>query len=104
VIRRPKTAGQRLCADKGYAGKPAEEVMKKRRYVPHVRQRGEEVQAKKRDPQYRGRRWVVECTHSWLNRYRKLLVRYEKRVDSYEGLLEIACALIVFWRCFVICG
>jgi len=78
--------------------------MKKRRYVPHVRQRGEEVQAKKRDPQYRGRRWVVECTHSWLNRYRKLLVRYEKRVDSYEGLLEIACALIVFWRCFVICG
>jgi len=78
--------------------------MKKRHYVPHVRQRGEEPQAKKRNPRYRAKRWVVERTHSWLNRYRKLLVRFEKSVDGYEGLLEIACALIVFRQCFVIYG
>ena len=104
VVRRPKTVVQHLCADKGYAGKPAEKIMKKHRYIPHVRQRGEEVLAKKRNPRYRARRWVVERTHSWLNRYRKLLVRYEKRADSYQGLLEIACALTAFRRSIVIYG
>jgi len=39
-----------------------------------------------------------------LNRFRKLLVRYEKRADSYEALLEIACALIVLRQCIVIHG
>lgn len=78
--------------------------MRKRQYVPHVRQRGEEMKAKRQNPQYRPHRWVVERTHSWLNRYRKLLVRYEKRADSYEGLLEIACALITFRKCITIYG
>jgi len=104
VVRRPKKVHQHLCADKGYAGQPAEKAMKKRHYIPHVPQRGEEALAKKRKPEHRTRRWVVERTHSWLNRYRKLLVRYEKRADSYEGLLEIACALTVFRQCIIIYG
>jgi transposase len=95
---------QHLCADKGYAGKPVETVMKKRQYVPHVRQRGEEARAKKRNPRYRARRWVVERTHSWLNRFRKLLVRYEKSAASYERLLELACVLIVFRQAIIIYG
>jgi transposase len=104
VVRRPGALVQHLCADKGYAGKPAEKVMRRRRYVPHVRQRGEEIKAMKQNPRCRPRRWVVERTHSWLNRFRKLLVRYEKRADSYEGLLEIACALITFRQCIIIYG
>jgi len=104
VVCRPEDRVQHLCADKGYAGKPAEKVMRKRQYVPHVRQQGEEMKAKKCNSRHRARRWVVERTHSWLNRYRKLLVRYEKRADSYEGLLEIACALIAFRPCTIICG
>jgi len=89
VAPRPKDGTEHLCADKGYAGKPAEKIMKKRKCIPHVRQRGEEVLAKKRNPQYRAKRWVVERTHSWMNRYHKLLVRYEKRADSYEGLRRL---------------
>jgi transposase len=104
VVCRPEARVQHLCADKGYAGEPAEKVMRKRQYIPHVRQRGEEMKAKKRNSRCRARRWVVERTHSWLNRYRKLLVRYEKRADSYEGLLEIACALIAFRQCIIIYG
>ena len=104
LVRCPKTKVQHLCADKGYAGKPAEAVIRKCGYIPHVRQRGEETRAKKRNRWHRARRWVVERTHSWLNRFRKLLVRYEKRADSYEALLEIACALIVFRQCIVIHG
>lgn len=107
IAKRPepgKTSPQNLCLDKGYAGEPAERAIRKRRYVPHVRQRGEEIAEKKRNPEYHPRRWVVERTHSWLNRYRKLLVRYEKYADSYEGLLELACALITFRKVIVIYG
>jgi transposase len=95
---------ENLCADKAYSGEPARKAIEKRHYVPHVRQRGEEIAAKRRNPRSRARRWVVERTHSWLNRYRKLLVRFEKTALSFEGLLELACALIVFRRVIVIYG
>jgi transposase len=70
--------------------------------VPHVRQRGEgRPPSPRRHP---ARRWVVERTHSWLNRFRKLLVRFEKLVVSYDALLELACALIAFRQVIVIHG
>lgn len=50
------------------------------------------------------RRWVVERTHSWLNRYRKFLVRFEKTTAGYEGLLELACALIIYRPVITIYG
>lgn len=99
VVKRPqgkKSLKQRLCADKGYSGESAWLAMEERHYIPHVRQRGEEMRAKKRNPRYRARRWVVERTQSGLNRFRKLLVRFEKKASSHEALLELACSLIVF--------
>ena len=95
---------QHLCGDKGYSGQPARESMQERGYIPHVRQRGEETGAKKRNPRYRARRWVVERTNAWLNRFRKLLVRYEKKAASHEGLLQLACALITFRQIIFIYG
>jgi len=50
-----------------------------------------------RKPRYQARRWVVERTHSWFNRFRKLLVSFEKTEASYTGLLSLAVALIS-WR------
>ena len=47
-------------------------------------------------PGYRARRWVVERAHSWMNRYRRLLIRWEKKVDNYLALLHFACATIAF--------
>jgi len=107
IVDRPKQGRalcQHLCADKGYSGEPAYESMLQHLYIPHVRQRGEEIASMKRDPKNRPKRWVVERTHSWLNRYRKLLVRYEKYEDNYMGLLELACALIAFRQTIVIYG
>ena len=78
--------------------------MTEHNYIAHVPQRGEESKAKKRHPSYRPRRWVVERTHSWLNRFRKLLVRFEKKATSHEALLELACALIVFRQVIIIYG
>jgi transposase len=50
-------------------------------FTAHIRSRGEEAQALKREAGFRARRWVVERTQSWLNRYRRILVRWEKRAD-----------------------
>ena len=103
VIDRPK-GRQHLCTDKGYTGKPAQQSIKERKYIPHVKQRGEEIQEKKTHPHRKARRWVVEVSHSWINRFRKLLVRYEKFVVSYEALLHMAAAIVAFRKAGIIYG
>ena len=97
-------APQHLCADAGYKGKPAKQAVKKRHYRPHIKQRREEAEAKRKRPQYKARRWVVERTHSWLNRFRKLLVSFEKTEESYVGLLALAAAMICWRQTIVIYG
>ena len=103
VIARPGTV-QNLCADKGYTGEPAHKAIKDRNYIPFVKQRGEEIQEKRDDPLFRCRRWIVEVTHSWFNRFRKLLVRYEKLTKTYEALLHMAAAIIAFRKAGFIYG
>ena len=66
-------------------------------FTAHIRSRGEEAKAIKREAGFRARRWVVERTHSWLNRFRRILTRWEKRADTYLAMLHLACALIT-WR------
>ena len=39
-------------------------------------------------------RWVIERTFAWLNQFRRLRVRYEKRADIHEAFLSLGCALI----------
>jgi transposase len=85
--------GMRLCLDAGYAG--AQGLVEGMGYEAHIRSRGEEREKKEHDPPYVARRWVVEVCHSWMNRFRKLLVRYEKKARKYQGLAEFACAIIV---------
>ncbi len=104
VIERPEHIIQHLCADKGYAGAPALEIIMSRNYIPHVKQRGEEIREKRIIPGYKARRWVVEVSHSWFNRFRKLLVRYEKLTETYLALLQMAAAIIAFRKTRIIYG
>jgi putative transposase len=106
VVPRPRRARRRqhLCADKGYVGEPAARAIRARGYVPHIPRRGNGTTPRHRRSHGRPRRWVVERTHSWLNRYRKILVRFEKTETSYEGLLELACALTTYRRVITIYG
>ena len=102
-VRRPRgRTTQNLCADKGYQSAEAEEIMRKYRYIPHIRSRGEEKKQMKAG--YKPRRWIVEVAHSWFNRFRKLLVRYEKTTASYEALLQMAASVIVYRKLGVIYG
>jgi len=104
IYVRPKELEQYLCADKGYSGEPAQQAIIDRNYIPHVKQRGEEIREKKTNPSFKARRWVVEVSHSWFNRFRKLLVRYEKLTDTYMALLHMAAAIIAFRKVGVIYG
>lgn len=99
VVQRPKPTARRpqhLCVDRGYVGKPAEREMRERGYVPHVPVNTIN-KAKRRRKRGKARRWVVERTHSWMNNFRKLRIRYEKKAANFEGLLHLATALIC-WR------
>lgn len=99
VVSRPpltEDAPQHLCADAGYVSEPARAQMEERGYVPHVRPRREEIDEKAKNPDYKPRRWVVEVCHSWFNRFRKLLVRFEKMDRSYLALVMIASAIIAY--------
>jgi putative transposase len=92
---------QNLCLDKGYDSQEMEYEAIKRGYVPHIRHRGEEsllAMTEKYNNHHHVRRWVVERTNSWHNRFRKLLVRYEKKSDNYLGLVHFACCIIVYRR------
>lgn len=98
VVPRPDPSfEQHLCADAGYTGAAIEKALQARGYIAHVKQRKEEAQAKRQEPGFKARRWVVERTHSWINRSRKLLVSFEKTEASYRALLSLAAALIC-WR------
>jgi putative transposase len=66
-------------------------------FTPHIRARGEEKKALEQDPDFRARRWVIERTHSWLNRFRGLLVRWSKKPENHRALLQLACGIIA-WR------
>ena len=80
VIFRPEPEEdhpQNLCLDAGCTG--SGEKVRERGYTPHIRPRGEEKKKLERTPDFHARRWVVELTHSFFNRFRKLLVRFEKK-------------------------
>lgn len=99
VIERPAPTPeqpQHICLDKGYDFAEIRDLVESYGYTAHIRTRGEESTAKRQIPGYRARRWVVERTHSWLNRFRRLLIRWEKQVENYLAMLHFACAWITF--------
>jgi putative transposase len=101
VVVRPEPtaeAPQHLCADKGYDDGACRQTAERYDYIAPIRSRGEELWEKQTIPGYRARRWGVEVCHSWLNRFRKTLVRFEKKLATHLGLLQFACAYIVLKR------
>ena len=100
-IKRPKPTlnePQGMCLDKGYDYDNVRELVKEFGYTAHIKARGEEAQAIKRQAGFKARRWVVERTHSWMNRFRRILTRWEKKAENYLALLHLVCGIITY-RC-----
>jgi len=103
VIARPSAAGeQHLCLDAGYSYGAVRTETTARGYTAHIR--GREAERAEPHPDGKARRWVVERAHSWLNRSRRLLVRWEKKVANYVAFVHLACAQLLFSKSLRVSG
>jgi transposase len=105
-VERPEPTEEKpqgMCLDKGYDDDDTRGLVKEFGFTAHVRARGEEAKELKREAGQKARRWVVERTHSWMNRFRRVLIRWEKKVENYFGMLHFVCAWITY-RCAGLLG
>ena len=86
---RPRKRPKKLHADKAYDGRCCRAECRARSITPRIARRS--VETSERLGQHR---WVVERTFAWLNRFRRLAIRYERRADIHEALVTLGCALI----------
>ena len=99
VVERPEPSEEQpqgMCLDKGYDYDQVREVLAEFGFTAHIRARGEEAKEVAREAGKRARRWVVERSHSWMNRFRRILVRWEKKPENYEAMLQFACGIIAW--------
>ena len=89
---------QGLCLDKGYAYDEVEGIAEEFGFTTHIPPKKGEAQKVKRKAGYKARRWVVERTHSWMNRFRGILIRWCKKAENYIALLHMAFAFIIYKR------
>lgn len=101
-VDRPEPAAQtpqHLCADKGYDCPSVRGLVAGWGYTAHIpikKKKGAAPVTREKVPGYRARRWVVERTHSWMNRFRRVLIRWDKKVPNYKAFLHFACAWITY--------
>jgi transposase len=96
AVRRPEPTceePQHLCLDKGYAGDDVDQEVRQRGYTPHVPRKANQAPKPARR-RTKTRRWKVERTHSWINRARRLLIRWDKKVANYLGFLHLQFAIV----------
>ena len=88
---RPRKRPDKLHADKGYDFRRCRQALRKRGITPRISRRG--IESSERLGRHR---WVAERTFSWLSRYRRLRIRYERRDDIHRAFVVLGCALICF--------
>jgi putative transposase len=95
----PHTEAQHLCLDRGYDYDACRDAASSRGYTPHIPPKATKTQPlpPPDDPQrHPPRRWVVEVGHAWFNRFRRVLIRWEKQAANYLGFVQVAACLIVY--------
>ncbi len=98
-VKRPRPSPhkrQNLSLDKGYDYGEVRALAREFRFTAHIRSRGEEAKLIRRSARFKARRWVVERTHSWMNRFRRILIPREKKTRNFLALLHFVCAIITF--------
>jgi transposase len=86
--------GHHLCADKGYDSHEVIESIEEKKMIPHVKSRGEEIEEKKKNKS--PKRWAIERTMSWINQFRRLKIRWDKKSRNYEAFCHLAFAMMAF--------
>ncbi len=95
----PDEERPQLCLDRGYDYDACRATARAQGYVPHIPPKFSAAQPlpPPGDPdRHPPRRWVVEVAHSWFNRFRRLLIRWEKKGQNYLALVQLAAVLIIY--------
>lgn len=88
---RPRRRPKKLDADKAYDHRRCRNACLRRRIKSRIARRGIETS------QRLGRhRWVIERSFAWFHKFRRLTIRYERRLDIHAAFTSLACALICF--------
>ena len=99
-VKRPaagtSSGAQHLAADKGYDYPAVRGTLSRRGYTAHIPKRDGQAPKQRGKRRHKAKRWVVERTHGWTNRYRRLLVRWEKKEANYLALIHFAFALNLY--------
>lgn len=98
-IKRPKPTEnkpQGMCLDKGYDYLEVWELLEEFGFTAHIAVRGQEAQSVKRSARKKARRWVCQRTHSWMNRFRGVLLRWSKKPENYLALLHLVFGIISY--------
>ena len=96
-VPRPAPSPERpqgLCLDQGYDFAEVRRTLDEFGFTAHIRSRSEEARAIKKEAGFKVRRWVVERSHSRMNRFRRIPVRWDQSDVNYIAFLHFACALI----------
>lgn len=92
-------AGPQLCLDRGYDYAACRDAATSRGYTPHIPPKASDAHPLPppgHPDRHPPRRWVVEVAHSWFNRFRRLLIRWDKQSANYLGFLHLAACLIIY--------
>lgn len=99
VVEPTPTAPPHLALDRGYDYDLCRDEAGARGYVAHIPPKataGRPLPPPGAPARHPPRRWVVEVGHSWFNRFRRLLVRWDKQAAMYLGFIQLAAVLIIY--------
>ena len=98
IVRpRPSSAEpQHICLDAAFDNEVTRQALCREYYVPHIAPKGGRPEEAPQHPGGQARRWVVERTHAWFDRFRRLVVNWEKTTESRYAFLCLASALISY--------
>jgi transposase len=88
---RPRRRPAKLHGDKAYDHRFRRRACRRRHIAPRIARRG--LDSSERLGRHRR---VAERTPAWLNRFRRLTIRYERRADIHQAVLTLGCRMICF--------
>ncbi len=86
---RPRQRPDKLHADKVYDHRRCRDACRRRSIAPRIARRG--IESAEKLGRYR---WVIERSFAWLNKFRRLAIRYQRRADIHYALTSLGCSPI----------
>jgi transposase len=99
LVEAPPDRARHRCLDRGYDDAACRETASAHGYTAHIPPQASAAQPLPppgHPDRHLPRRWVVAVAHSWCNRFRRLLIRWEKHADPYLAFVQLAAILIIY--------